>query len=397
MGDNLQQQSSNFLLDCNQLPPSSDLPGECLPIVSMTLDKLESQVIAMNNPSSNLVHNEPNLEETCLVEGSRGVNYRGPQSITRNGLMCQKWNPQIMRSNYMNVASEEILSELSGHNYCRNIDNDPEGPWCYTTNPRVPKDFCNIQPCGSINNNNNNNDLVKTSPLDKSFMKESKLIIGAIVSFLCIIVFILMLFCFCRSRGNTTTGTASNHHLILHKNSEKQQSISSSVNGMPILSNLSGGTCASSVGASQIHPSRLRMSNVSLGNKKQQPSLNKNHRGGSSKSSVASSSTNNQQNNINMEVNNPFIGKSNYDNQQNIFNYQQQQQMQIHQVPQFQIQQIHHQIQLQHQFQQQQQQAPQITNDCDFSVKQFSANNLRLLSEIGKGNFTEFFYLYTEI
>jgi hypothetical protein len=383
----------------------------------MTLDKLESQVIALNggasgNPSSAIntnsildhqsnTNNNNHLEEqNCLLEGSRGVNYRGIQSITRNGLMCQKWNPQIMRSNYMNMASEEILNELSGHNYCRNIDNDIDGPWCYTTNPRMPKDYCNIPSCDSINNNNN--ELIKTASqptLDKSFMKESRLIIGVSVSFLVVIVFILIMFCMCRSRGNSTpTGTASNQHLIMHKNSEKQQqqSITSSVNGMPILSNMSGGTCASS-GASQIHPSRLRMSNVSLGNKKQS-SLNKNHRGGSSKSSVASSSTNNnnnqqqQQNILNMEVNNPFIKNNNYDNQQNIFNYQQQQMQIHHQVPQFQIQQIQQQ-QMQQQFQQQhhhqqhlQQQAPQANNDCDFSVKQFSANNLRLLQEIGKGN-----------
>jgi len=374
----------------------------------MTLDKLESQVIALNgggNPSGAvntngiLDHHSNNNhleEQNCLLEGSRGVNYRGSQSITRNGLNCQKWNPQIMRSNYMNMASEEILNELSGHNYCRNIDNDIDGLWCYTTNPRMPKDYCSIPSCDSINNN----ELIKTPSqptLDKSFMKESRLIIGVSVSFLVVIVFILIMFCMCRSRGNSIpTGTASNQHLIMNKKNEKQQqSITSSVNGMPILSNMSGGTCASS-GASQIHPSRLRMSNVSLGNKKQS-SLNKNHRGGSSKSSVASSSTNNnnqqQQNIINMEVNNPFIKNSNYDNQQNMFNYQQQQMQIHHQVPQFQIQQIQQQ-QMQQQFQQQhhhqqllqQQQAPQAINDCDFSVKQFSANNLRLLQEIGKGN-----------
>lgn len=41
LSDSLQ----NFLLDCNQLPPSSDSPNECLPIVAMTLDKLESSVM----------------------------------------------------------------------------------------------------------------------------------------------------------------------------------------------------------------------------------------------------------------------------------------------------------------------------------------------------------------
>ena len=37
----------------------------------------------------------------------------------------------------------------SNHNYCRNPDNDPEGPWCYTTNPEVRWEKCNIRWCRS--------------------------------------------------------------------------------------------------------------------------------------------------------------------------------------------------------------------------------------------------------
>lgn len=43
----LSDRLQNFLLDCNQLPPSSDSPQDCLPIVSMTLEKLESSVVAL--------------------------------------------------------------------------------------------------------------------------------------------------------------------------------------------------------------------------------------------------------------------------------------------------------------------------------------------------------------
>ena len=367
----------------------------------MTLDKLESQVIALNTEHSaagpksgdNFVL-EPSQDKTCLVEGSRGASYRGSQSITRNGFMCQKWNSQFMRSNYMSVAtSQESLAELAtGHNFCRNIDNDAEGPWCYTTNPRVPKDYCNIPTCGGGGGSSMGSDLVKTSvSLDKSLFKETKLIVGAGVSLLVVLVFILMVFCLCRSRG--ASSTVSNQHLIMHKQGEKQQqqqsASSSNANSMPMLSNLSNGTCTSST-VSQIHPSRLRMSNVSLG-KKQQHNMqsNKNQRGaGSSKSSVASSSNNQHGNNMNMEVNNPFI-KNNYDNHQPaMFNYQQQQQQQqqmLHQVPQFQIQMQQQQFVQQMQQQQQHQQQQMMNNDCDYSVKQYSANNLRLLQEIGKG------------
>ena len=35
----------------------------------------------------------------------------------------------------------------SDHNYCRNPDNDPNGPWCYTTDPRNRYDYCNVKHC----------------------------------------------------------------------------------------------------------------------------------------------------------------------------------------------------------------------------------------------------------
>ena len=331
----------------------------------MTLDKLEAQVIAMTRPSAPLTPDQ-SLSE-CVPEGSRGLSYRGSLSITRNGLTCQQWAPQLMR---ISGVDESALAELRGHNYCRNVDNDPAGPWCYTTNPHAPKDYCSMPVCGASGSTSNSHDLIRTSSLDKSLLRETKLVVGACIAFLAVVIAFLMVFCVCRVRGAGAT-TSSAQHLVM----SKQTSASLSNNG------------TSGAGA-QIHPSRLRMSNVSLAKKHGQPG--KIHRGGgSSKSSVASSATNH--NNASVEVN-PFIrgpNSNNYDNQQTIFNYQQQ--MMQHQVPQFQTQMQHQHIQQQH-FQQQQQQlqqqqAPQLTNnECDFSVKQISANNLRLLQEVGKGN-----------
>lgn len=32
-------------------------------------------------------------------------------------------------------------------NYCRNPDNDENGPWCYTTDSETRYDYCNISEC----------------------------------------------------------------------------------------------------------------------------------------------------------------------------------------------------------------------------------------------------------
>merc|ERR1712127_493877 len=112
--------------------------------------------------------------------------------------------------------------------------------------------------------------------------------------------------------------------------------------------------------------SRLRMSNASLGKKK-----NNQFRGGSSKSSVASSQVKNHTN----EQLNPFI-KNNYEND-NLF--------QNNQI-------IHHQgFNQQQQFQFQQQQNQQQQQQIDYTIKNFSPQNIRLLQEVGKGRFGSVF------
>ena len=78
---------------------------------------------------------------------SNGVNYRGRQNTTENGYTCQNW-----LKNYPHIphpSTKKKIPSNANHNYCRNYDNDPKGPWCYTTDPRKKYDYCgsHIIPC----------------------------------------------------------------------------------------------------------------------------------------------------------------------------------------------------------------------------------------------------------
>ena len=342
ISDNLQQQSSNFMLDCNQLPPSSDSPSDCLPIVTMTLDKLESQVIAINNHDSvqsvvmpPIQHQKPNnifMQDQCI--NGNGIDYRGIQSFTRNGYQCQKWSEQFPHAHNLNSQ------ELSGHNYCRNLDNDVE-PWCFTTNPQQRKDYCNIPKCKSITED-------KTDYSSFS-LKNYNLLYIIVPSVSLALVFILLTFCFCRrnNRSNNSYVTKSiNGQTAAMLNGQQQQPpmIQSSVQPQSLIQ----------------QQSRLRMSNVSIG-KKQNNAKQQNCRAGSSKSSVASSANNHNMNQNNLELN-PFL-KQSYEANPMLFNFNHQQQQYI--------------------IQQQQQQ----TNEYNNQLKHVSPNNIRYLQEIGKGRF----------
>ncbi|XP_028990073.1 prothrombin [Betta splendens] len=79
----------------------------------------------------------------------KGMNYEGHVNITKSGRQCQYWKHSfphpIMRE--FNVSEpNSILKE----NFCRNPDNRPEGPWCYTQDPTVQKETCRVPKCGEV-------------------------------------------------------------------------------------------------------------------------------------------------------------------------------------------------------------------------------------------------------
>ena len=61
---------------------------------------------------------------------------------TLSGLECQNWNanlPHEVDKTYTNKAD----SEIGNHNYCRNPDKG-ESAWCYTLDPNIEKEDCNL-------------------------------------------------------------------------------------------------------------------------------------------------------------------------------------------------------------------------------------------------------------
>uniref|UniRef100_A0A6I8NWX0 Plasminogen n=1 Tax=Ornithorhynchus anatinus TaxID=9258 RepID=A0A6I8NWX0_ORNAN len=74
-----------------------------------------------------------------------GESYRGTMAKTRTGVTCQKWSAD---SPHMPKYSPKLYpSKGLEENYCRNPDQDPQGPWCYTTDPEKRYEYCDIPEC----------------------------------------------------------------------------------------------------------------------------------------------------------------------------------------------------------------------------------------------------------
>ncbi|XP_058591815.1 plasminogen [Neofelis nebulosa] len=74
-----------------------------------------------------------------------GKSYRGTMSKTKNGVTCQKWSDNAPHK--PNYSPDKYPLEGLEENYCRNPDNDEDGPWCYTTDPSKRFDYCDIPEC----------------------------------------------------------------------------------------------------------------------------------------------------------------------------------------------------------------------------------------------------------
>ncbi|XP_783300.1 plasminogen [Strongylocentrotus purpuratus] len=70
-------------------------------------------------------------------------DYRGDVSTTRSGRECQNWTSQSPHRHSITLQNNPS-SGLGNHNLCRNAGSFVAFAWCYTTDPSVRWEFCNI-------------------------------------------------------------------------------------------------------------------------------------------------------------------------------------------------------------------------------------------------------------
>ena len=94
--------------------------------------------------------NTASLLFSILFTGSckltkKGVLYRGRARNTKGGIPCQDWSSQSPHRH--SFQPEKYRTMRLKRNYCRNPDNEPEGPWCYTASKKLRWDYCDVPMC----------------------------------------------------------------------------------------------------------------------------------------------------------------------------------------------------------------------------------------------------------
>ena len=87
------------------------------------------------------------LVTTSCVSGN-GRFYQGQANTTKDGLGCQTW---YTASPHNITSPPPVFPEMrNSENFCRNGGGIESSPWCYTVDPLVKWQHCNIQQCENV-------------------------------------------------------------------------------------------------------------------------------------------------------------------------------------------------------------------------------------------------------
>ncbi|XP_007457640.1 PREDICTED: plasminogen-like isoform X5 [Lipotes vexillifer] len=107
-----------------------------------TIPSCESSPLSVEHLDAPVPPEQTPVAQDCYQ--GNGQSYRGTSSTTITGRKCQSWSSMLPHRHQK--TPENYPNAGLTMNYCRNPDAD-KSPWCYTTDPSVRWEFCNLKKC----------------------------------------------------------------------------------------------------------------------------------------------------------------------------------------------------------------------------------------------------------
>ena len=89
------------------------------------------------------------IEDTGSCVRGNGRGFSGLQTATRSGVSCQRWDSQEPQTHPMlpDIFRTDLKTANSERS-CRNPGGIGDRPWCYTEDPNLRWEYCDIPKCG---------------------------------------------------------------------------------------------------------------------------------------------------------------------------------------------------------------------------------------------------------
>lgn len=156
------------------------------------------------------------LDDYCYW--GTGKSYRGVVKTSVTGRPCLPW------INQFNLQISDYPELAGRHSYCRNPGSTELQPWCYVDlNNRTQKELCYVPKCGGyhyfklIAKKNIVGIYVSYFNINFFFLVEN-LWVYAVVGFVLIAGFLIILVCYCCCyKSKKSRGQSNNNHLPMDK------------------------------------------------------------------------------------------------------------------------------------------------------------------------------------
>ena len=117
----------------------------------------------------------------CYTDEDLGIHYNGTLNVTESGRTCQKWDSDTPHSHPITSLHRYYLED---HNYCRNPEGRGKHPWCYTMDPAVRWEYCNVPNCSSLHKSTDTSSTDENNP--------AVIAVGIVIPILIIVVLVLV-------------------------------------------------------------------------------------------------------------------------------------------------------------------------------------------------------------